>query len=206
MPTLIDKIIRRMEVRGYKIFRRPGEKNIVYVEGGNEDGSLNKDEPNQFNDLRIVFAFDGKLPIIEGIWDATTEPGYHYTDNPMNLAGAARIAFDQYTAWAVGIHGNSEPHEALVQVGLVKVYRDYNRDMIRTGDDIDEGIFGINQHWGYDMPIDDIGLSSAGCLVGRTRNGHKKFMQLVKSDPRYNIDRDFIFTTTILDATKVNGG
>lgn len=206
MSTLIDKIIRRMEVRGYKIFRRPGEKNIVYIEGGNEDGNPNDDEPNQFNDLRIVFGFDGKLPVIEGIWDATTEPGYHYTDNPMNPKGAARIAFDQYTAWAVGTHGNSEPHEALVQVGLVKVYRDYNRDMIRSGDDIDEGMFGINQHWGYDLPIENIGLSSAGCLVGRTRIGHEKFMRLIKSDPRYKADRNFIFTTAILDATKVNEG
>jgi hypothetical protein len=206
MATLIEKIIQRMEVRGYKIFRRPGEKNIVYIEGGNENGTANTDEPNHFNDLRIVFAFNGKQPVIEGIWDATTEPGYYYTDNPMNPAGAARIAFDQYTAWAVGLHGNSEPHEALVQVGLVKVYRDYNRDMIRTGDNIDEGIFGINQHWGYDLPIEDIGLASAGCLVGRTRRGHEKFMRLVKSDLRYRIDRDFVFTTTILDAIKVNNG
>ncbi len=205
VTTLAEKIVRKMEVKGYKIFRRPGEKNIVYIEGGNKDGSVNSDEPNHFNDLRVVFAFDGNnSPVIEGIWDATTEPGFHYTDRPMNPAGAARIAFGQYTAWAVGLHGYSDPHEALVQVGLIKVYRDYNRDMIRTGDDIDEGMFGINQHWGYSHPADDIGTASAGCLVGRTREGHRAFMELIKSDPRYKADRDFIYTTAILDAAKVS--
>ena len=28
--------------------------------------------------------------------------------------------------------------------------------MIRTGDKLDTGLFGINQHWGYDYPRNDI--------------------------------------------------
>lgn len=204
MSKLLAKILKRMENRGYEIFSLPGEKNIVYVEGGNEDGTPNDDKPNWFNDLRIVFGFDGgHTPLLEGIWDATTEPGYWYTDRPMNPRGAARIAFGQYTAWQVGTHGVSEPHEALIQVGKVKVHRDLNRDMVRTGDKFDEGLFGINQHWGYDHPMNDIYTASAGCLVGRTRKGHQKFMRLVKLDPRYKADREFIFTTTIIDGSKL---
>ena len=167
--TLIEKIVKHMISEKYQIFQRFGEKNIVYIEGFNSDGTANSDEPNKFNDLRLVFGFEGAKPTIEGAWEATTEPGYYYTDNPMNPDGAARIAFGQYEAWQVGIHGTSDPHEALVQVGSVRVYRDWNRDMIRSGDAIDEGYFGINQHWGYDHPYDDIHTASAGCLVGRTR-------------------------------------
>jgi hypothetical protein len=201
--TFIEKVVTYMERMGYKVFRKPGEKNIVYIEGVDSDLNVNPDRPNEFNDARILFEFVNRQPVILGRWDATTEPGYHYTDNPMNPAGAARIAFDQYTAWAIGIHGNSEPHEALVQVGLVKVYRDYNRDMIRTKDDIDRGMFGINQHHGYDHPKDDIYTASAGCLVGRTREGHRNFMRLVKLDSRYIADKDFIFATTIIDGSKL---
>lgn len=201
---LIEKIVGYMEAQKYEIFRKPGEKNIVYIEGVDKNGTINSDKPNHFNDLRLVFAFNHRGDAaIEDAWEGTTEPGYFYTDNPMNSKGAARIAFGQYRAWQVGIHGVSDPHEALVQVGLVKVHRDWNRDMIRTGDAIDEGYFGINQHWGYSHPVDDIHTASAGCLVGRTRSGHRAFMGLVKTDRRCVADPYFIFTTTVIPGNKL---
>jgi len=200
---VLTKIIKYMEAQKYQVFKDKNEMNIVYVEGMNTDGNLNADEPNHFNDVRMVIGFEGQLPAIIGRWQATTEPGFHYTDNPMNPNGAARIAFGQYRSWQVGIHGMSEPHEALVQVDLVKVHRDYNRDMIRTGDRIDNGFFGINQHHGYSHPEDDIHTASAGCLVGRTRSGHSEFMKMIKGDRRYQLDRNFIFTTTIIPGDKL---
>ena len=201
---LIQKIISYMEAENYEIFRKSGEKNIIYIEGADKNGTINSDKSNHFNDLRLVFAFNHRDDaVIEGAWEGTTEPGYWYTDNPMNPDGAARIAFGQYRAWQIGIHGVSDPHEALVQVGLVRVHRDYNRDMVRTGDAIDEGYFGINQHWGYSHPVDDIGTASAGCLVGRTRTGHRAFMELIRSDRRCTTNPDFIFTTTIIAGNKL---
>ncbi|MEG3843519.1 hypothetical protein [Microcoleus sp. herbarium14] len=202
--TLIKKIISYMEAENYEIFRKSGEKNIIYIEGADKNGTINSDKSNHFNDLRLVFAFNHRDDaVIEGAWEGTTEPGYWYTDNPMNPDGAARIAFGQYRSWQIGIHGYSDPHEALVQVGPVKVHRDYNRDMVRTGDAIDEGYFGINQHWGHDHPVDDIHTASAGCLVGRTRSGHRTFMELVRSDRRYVSRSDFIFTTAIIPGNKL---
>jgi len=129
VKTFADRIIDYMEQQDYKISRDKEEKNIIYVEGTNTNGTENDDRPNYFNDLRIIIAFDREIrPVIEGIYLATTEPGFYYTDNPMNPKGAARIKFGQYTAWQVGLHGYSNPHEALVQVEEVAVHRDYNRD------------------------------------------------------------------------------
>lgn len=201
--SFIDRIIAYMEKKKYNISRKVGEKNIVYVEGCNTDGKPNSDAANHFNDVRLVFGFLGLTPMIQGAWEATTEPGFYYTDNSMNPNGAARIAFGQYQAWQVGIHGNSEPHEALEQVGLVRVHRDYNRDMIRTGDAIDEGYFGINNHHGYDHPYDDIHTASAGCLVGRTREGHREFMRIIKSDPRYITNKNYTFSIAIIPGDKL---
>jgi hypothetical protein len=59
-------------------------------------------------------------------------------------------------------------------------------------------LFGINQHWGYDLPRQDIGEASAGCLVGRTREGHREFMRLIKQDPRYRASAGFLFSTTVI--------
>lgn len=198
---VVQAIVEYCEKMNYKLFTGNHQTNIIYVEGMDVDGNVNSDEANQFNDVRLILSHNLQLL---GNWSATTEPGRWYTNKPMNRNGAARIAFGQYKAWAVGQHGNSEPHEALVQVGEVIVYRDRNKDGLRTGDNLDRGLFGINQHWGYDLPLNNIGLASAGCLVGRTRQGHREFMNIIKSDPRYRSDRQFIFTTTVIPADKLS--
>src|SRR5262249_48270287 len=53
----------------------------------------------------------------------------------------------------------------------------------------------INQHWGYDLP--EVERASAGCLVGQSKNGHREFMAIVKSDPCYQANRKCVFATTI---------
>jgi hypothetical protein len=195
---LAEKITRYMLKKSYKVAVGPRQYNIVYVEGMNADGSLNPDIPNIFNDRRLVIQVLNAKASILGNWEGTTEPGNHYTNHPMNLQGAARIAFGQYTAWQVGIHGSRDRHEALIQVASIRVHRDLNKDMQRTGDRTDIGSFGVNQHWGYDLPVNNIANASAGCLLGRTREGHREFMQLIKGDSRHQRDRRFIFTTTVI--------
>lgn len=204
--TWFDKVVAAMTRQAYFISRHPDCFNIVYLEGVSPDGTLNDDTPNVFNDVRIVFGVDDQgKPRIDGIWDGTTEPGRVWTQNPMSPKGAARIAFNQYKAWAVGTHhpGTELAHEALVQVEPLSVYRDLNKDYRRTGDLLDTGLFGINQHWGYDAPAGDLGRTSAGCLVGRTKAGHREFMRLVKSDPRYAANKGYRFLTAIMAGDQV---
>jgi hypothetical protein len=204
-----DKVLSYMNQKGYWISRHPACTNIVYLEGVNPDGTLNDDRPNVFNDLRVIFTIDDAgRPQLE-CWEATTEPGTHWTIQPMNENGAARIAFDQYQAWQVGWHNwRKQPpskHEALVQVEPVAVHRDLNKDFKRTNDRIYTGLFGINQHWGYDAPKNDLGTTSAGCQVGRTKSGHREFMRLVKGDARYQARSSYKFLTAILPGDEVLG-
>ena len=183
-----SRIVKYMQLRNYWIARLPGFLNIVYVEGADADGSPNADKSNIFNDRRIVFAIAGGKPEIKFNVLATTEPGKFYTEHPLNAGGAARIAFNQYKAWRVGIHHAASPsrHEALVQVGIISVHRDLNKDGKRIGDAIDVGSgFAINQHSGHNADANNIGKASAGCLVGRSHDEHKEFMKLVKTDPRF---------------------
>lgn len=198
--TLVEKIVAYCQKKGYKIDKEPGHKNIVYLEGMNPDGTLNNNALNVWNDLRIVMEFKDGKPVMIGCWEATTNPGKYYTYNPMNPKGAAIIAFGQYTSWCVGMHGHASPHEALVQCAPLTVHRDTNRSGTRdAGEPIDSGLFGVNQHWGGDSPHSDIGRWSAGCQVGRTKQGHREFMAMIKSDPRYQANRSFMFTATIID-------
>ncbi|MBE9208222.1 peptidoglycan-binding protein [Nostoc sp. LEGE 06077] len=195
---IASKIVKYMLAQNYQVFTAPKEYNIVYVEGIDGDWNLNSDTPNAFNDRRIVIEVVNGTPKIVDHWQATTEPGRYYTVNPMNPGGAARIKFGQYKAWAVGLHGNAERHEALVQVAPITVHRDFNKDFQRTGDKLDTGLFYVNQHWGYDAPSNDIKNASAGCLVGRLRQGHKEFMSIIKQDRRYVANNDYVFYTTVI--------
>jgi hypothetical protein len=211
---LVSRILKTMESLGYKIFTEPGELNIVYVEGINPDGTVNDDKMNQWNDLRLVIQADKNLQgKILGSWAATTEPGWKYTNKPLNPQGAFRIAFGQYKAWVVGIHNNH--HEALVQlwkpgeklenglrVGEIRGFRDRNKDGFRTGDPVvvATGI-GINQHHGYNMKF--VNGASAGCLVGRFEISHEKFMKIVKTDVRFKNNPNYIYWSTILDGSKL---
>jgi peptidoglycan hydrolase-like protein with peptidoglycan-binding domain len=199
-----SKVLNYMIKKDYVVFHEPNHFNIIYIEGIDADFKLNNDEPNKFNDRRIVIAIaKDNTPVIFGSWQATSEPGSYYTNNPMNSGGAARIKFDQYRAWKVGTHGNSDPHEGLVQVLPVGVHRDFNKDFKRTNDKVSVGNFGINQHWGYDLPTNNIGKASAGCLVGRTRNEHREFMSMIKKDPRYINNKNYIFYSTIIPGNEI---
>jgi hypothetical protein len=194
------RVLRAMARAGHWICRHPGCVNIVYVEGVDPDGRRNDDRPNVFNDIRMAIRVEKGRPVLAGCWEGTTEPGKYFTETkPMSPKGAARIAFGQYYAWSIGPHPLNGGHEALRQVRPVTVHRDLDKNYERTGDKTETGIFYINQHWGYDLPHGNLGNSSAGCLVGRTKAGHREFMALVKEDARHEASGGYRFTTTILD-------
>lgn len=98
MNDLASRIISYMKAKNYIVFSGSKNYNLVYVEGMNEDETLNNDAPNEFNDRRIVIEVVNNIPKIVNHWLATTEPGNYYTYHPLNHDGAARIAFGQYKA------------------------------------------------------------------------------------------------------------
>lgn len=196
---LAGRIVIAMQKNGYWIARHPDCVNIVYIEGMDPDGRLNDNRNNVFNDLRIVFRVQPSgVPEILGLWEGTTEPSRKYTLEPMDPGGAFHIKFGQYKAW---IHGFYHTQEALVQAGEIEGYRDPHKTFRRDLNYPVRGAnFGVHQHWGYDLPHDNMGNSSAGCLVGRSTAGHRKFMDLIMGDPRYAANKAYRFMTAIMPA------
>lgn len=198
-----SRLVRYMQAKDYYVARLPRQVNIVYLEGSDVRGRHNADAPDLWNDRRIVFVIDpdGRPRIMLNV-PATTEPGLFYTRNPINPGGAARIAFDQYKAWSVGTHRakTKSAQEALVQTGRITVFRDKNKDGKRTGDRVDVGGgFGVNQHGtlGAAGPK-TIGKWSAGCLVAREPEDHRRFMRIVRRDQRFAVNNSYRFMTTVI--------
>lgn len=169
--------------------------NIFYVQGMFPNGVSNDNAPNQFNDSRFLVEVN-PTPRLVGAWDASVEPGNHYTKQPMNANGAAHIQVPgQYKAWRIGMHKNREL--ALVQVAPVDISRDKNRNgKADEGDLKQRALIGANQHSAHDQQfVDD---ASAGCPVGRTSKGHQEFMDYLQNDADYSLDKNFIFSTAFI--------
>jgi hypothetical protein len=198
-----EKIVNAMLDKGMAFFRNQGEMNIVYVEGMNVDGSLNTDEFDKWNDLRLLIDHTGNVVHCAR---CTTEPGRLSTFDQAakKRGGVARIAFGQYAAWKYGFHQGKQQHPALVQCATIPVHRDFNRDGIRTGDPVRMDVRGLNQHsTSPSYKGGNVGNWSAGCLVGSDWSQHLEFIRLLRTDPRFVADQNFIFTTAILAGDKI---
>lgn len=156
------KLIRYMESKGYEVL----DFNIVGLEGINPDGTTNRDAMNDFNDTVVIVTGEG---VVKDVFKATTEPGTHYTNNPLNSRGAARLALKQHiNLWQFGVHKAQSP--ALVQAGYVALKRDSNEDGSREGErETKESGTGINCHTtgnnGTDNRPAKVDRWSAGCVV-----------------------------------------
>jgi lysozyme len=199
--TLAIKILNRLKELNCKLTALI----IVYLEDSDAKGNPLPESLNSFNDRSIILRYyTDKDPEILFNALATTEPGKYYTLNPMNPKGAAQIKLDTQflNAWEFGYHGTGKySHFALRQCRDISVLRDYNKDSSRVGDKEDRGQFYINQHgiYGYNQPVNDIGRSSAGCLVRFDYADHLEFMEILQE----NHPRDYKFNTIVLDTTKL---
>lgn len=176
---LAGDIARALLAAGHWLCRHPQACNIVYVEGMGPDGSPN--DAAAFTDTRVLLRVgECGRPRIAGAWEGSTAP-----------AGAARIPHGQYKAWSVGLHRGGTAYDALVQTAPVPAQREGDAA-------VREGLFGLDQHCGDDLVPGGLPRTCAGALVGRTKSGHREFMAMVRTDPRYAANRGYRFQTTVL--------
>jgi len=189
------KLAKAMIKHGYNLAIGGMVMNIIYVEGMNPDGTKNANRPNAFDAVRCLLRIypDGRTRLM-GIWEATTHAGLYWTHHRMNPKGAFQISLGQQASWTMGHYHDQE---ALVQTEEIVGTRDDNEDFKRDGP-VYKGLFGVHHHWGYNYPKDDVGRSSAGCQVGRNKDGHREFIAKLKTDSRYKQNHNFLFPSTVL--------
>jgi hypothetical protein len=146
----------------------------------------NEDAPNIFDDKFYLFKGESFIEVASG----TTNPGTPVLQGGFlkyNKVGAAVVKSDKwyYGVWKYGLHMGRMP--ALIQVGLIDVYRDGDRDgkSEEIGTPI-TGYFGINFHANSYDPNDkvireNVNDWSAGCSVVNDKQKHLKWMGLMKS-------------------------
>lgn len=189
---MLQKTKHILKSKGYRLFTRPYELNIV--------GFRSKlVRSNQFDDEIHVFYVNEQGKWNYHIFPATTDPGQYWLDNPMNPQGTAFLKRGQYLdAYGMGFHRGQ--YEALVQLEDVTVIRDYDRkgvfNLFESGKP-DTGRFGINVHRANAAGIvKTIDRHSAGCLVFANPEEYDYFIQLCRIHRELYGNR---FTLTLVD-------
>lgn len=190
---MINRLLAIMKDRGYRIYTKPYELNLV--------GIRNKTfVPNTFNDELHVFYKDQQQIWRHRQFQATTDPGSFYLVHfeKSNPNGVAVLKEGQYlNAYEIGLHKGQYP--ALTQKGNVTVYRDYDRD---TAIDFipstkQTGRFGINIHRAHaNVPSRAVDRWSAGCQVLQDPKEFELLMQLAALHRQYHGNT---FTYTLID-------
>lgn len=194
-----NRLYAAMQRKGYPIAKGEGETNIIYVRGGNINGQPTGNRINEWSDTRFVLMFRNGQPYIAGAWKATIKPGLPAIRNPLGKRGAAFIEDGYYEAWRLGIHQGifGRRERGLVQVAPVNFRRDVNRDGNVSGEPVQNGMIGLNQHSGSNSK--EVDKTSYACLVAQSSEGHlEKFIPLLENDPRYKRNSQHMFGTAIL--------
>lgn len=121
-PLSFDSIKASVLKKGYRWY-----KDQPMIIGIRTESGL----PNVFDDY-FILCQEYKDRSFVGLM-CTTEPGTFYLQKPMNVKGTAILVPGQYIdVWQLGIHGasNKHPHEAFIQCGTFKVWRDNNKNSL----------------------------------------------------------------------------
>ena len=185
-----------LKKKGYKIFLRPFELNIIGVRSDSV-------RPNSFDDAIYVFYNNSEGKSLEHKFEATTDPGTYWLQNPMNPQGTAILKEGQYlNTYALGLHRGK--YMALVQKRTVTVMRDYDRNAVldfMNGKE-DKGLFGINIHRASESgTTKSVDQFSAGCQVFASSTDFILFMSLCERHRQLYGNE---FTYTLIDQRAVN--
>jgi hypothetical protein len=173
-------------------------KGYIWFDGGDYDVNLvairNSNTGNKVTNLfddeiTLSYKVDGEWQFKS--WPVTTDPGIKAVREYHNVSGVARLVEGQYrSSYKIGLHQGK--YEALRQEKSVKVYRDYNKDLIFDENKIQEGIFGINiHHAGINSNI--VENWSEGCTVFKKKSDFKDFMEIIKKS-RDSYGNSFTYT------------
>jgi hypothetical protein len=189
---MLPKVKSILRQKGYRIFTRPFELNIVGIRSRHT-------RSNSFDDELHVFYRDSRKKWKYHIFKITTDPGTFWLKEPLASKGTAILAEGQYLdAYGIGMHQGK--YYALCQLHKpVTVIRDYNRDAILDfmNGRSEKGMFGINIHRaraaGETRVIDEF---SAGCQVFKDAADFVAFMALCEQHKKLYGNR---FTYTLID-------
>jgi hypothetical protein len=172
-----EKIESAVKSKGYVYFEDETNKSYDVNVIGVRNSSTGNKVTNLFDDVITISYKDEKGVWQYHEWPATTEPGKKGVLEYHNANGVARLVEGQYRG-SHEIRKHQGKYDALCQKGMLKVYRDANKDLIYDENKIQEGSgFGVNiHHAGADSTF--VENWSEGCTVFKKIVDFDEFMKI----------------------------
>ena len=188
----LEQIKKAITTKNYKWF--DNEINIISIRNSAPGTKVT----NVFDDTITVSYKENNIWQFKS-WDCTTDPGTKAVKEYHNAGGVAILVPGQYiNSHTIRLHQGK--YEAVCQAGIVKVFRDKNKDMLfdMNPATIETGVFGINIH--RSNPTTESMLVenwSEGCSVFKRAKDFAEFMKIVNS---FKISSGNKFTYTLLES------
>jgi hypothetical protein len=190
-----EQVEAAVRAKGYVWFEGAKDYDVNIV--GIRNAAPGQTVTNAFDDwLTISYKIGGQWKFHS--WPATTDPGRKGVLEYGNPGGVARLVEGQYRgSHMIGLHKGK--YKALRQKGVVKVFRDSNKDMKYDETRVSEGVFGINIHKaGIDSTF--VENWSEGCQVFKREADFNEFMAIC-TKARENHGN--LFTYTLIESTDI---
>lgn len=199
-PYNWKNISEALKNKNYVIFNKEYNINIVGVR--TTELQL---QSNQFNDWICIFHRRNSGVVAFYGFQATTDPGIFWRQNPGNARGVGFLVPGQYRGmWKLGFHQGK--YEAFVQESPVKLYRDNNKDAILDIDpkNIDVGLFGVNGHRAKDDGASQrVDKWSAACQVWADSDDFAFALKLAKKQIETGYGDKFTYTLLVQKDVKL---
>jgi hypothetical protein len=190
-----DQIEKAVKGKGYIWFEGTKDYDLNIV--GIRNSSTGKKVTNIFDDI-ITVSYKVKGIWTYNEWVITTDPGTKGVKEFKNINGVARLVEGQYRgSHTLGLHQGK--YEALRQQKPVKVYRDFNKDLIYDENSIQEGIFGINIHKAGSNST-YVENWSEGCQVFKRSKDFEEFMTICRMASKIH---GASFTYTLIESKDI---
>jgi len=177
-----DSVYNALNNKDYEIFETgnlPYNLNIIGIRNNNS-------VPNSFDDyIIVIWKYKGQWNFKK--YEATTDPGLYYLNNPLSPKGTAILKEGQYLhCYCLGLHQGK--YKALVQFMPLTVIRDFDKDNyldFSSGKE-ETGLFGINIHRAnLSGKTVNVNQWSAGCQVFAESSQFKEFISLCEMAQKY---------------------
>ena len=171
-----EQIEAVIKAKGYVYFEDDSNKGYDVNIVGVRNSSTGQTVTNLFDDYITISYKDGGEWQFH-IWEATTDPGKKGVLEYHNVNGVARLVEGQYRG-SHEIRKHQGKYDALCQKGMLKVYRDANKDLKYDESKIQEGnSFGVNiHHAGENSTF--VENWSEGCSVFKKITDFDEFMKI----------------------------
>lgn len=171
-----EQIEAAVKAKGYVWFDDATNKGYDVNIVGIRNSSTGQIVTNLFDDYITISYKDGDQWQFH-IWEGTTDPGKKGVMEYHNPNGVARLVEGQYRG-SHEIRKHQGKYDALCQKGLLKVYRDANKDLKYDENKIQEGnSFGVNiHHAGENSTF--VENWSEGCSVFKKISDFNEFMKI----------------------------